>query len=156
LCGSRDRSWSRSAFQIHLSSEVLYTDILYRGGSMPRISIRRCAEVFSVQRCFQAVRLINRHAPLLGPLLAATFAIVAGWIASDYGAQYLFRDNERLDYFGLCDPGYPCIWKSARLHSALYATALMGLVWTLLQLKAGIRTQKNAILSRRSMLSCLA
>jgi hypothetical protein len=98
---------------------------------MPLISIRRCAEVFSVQRCFEAVRLINRHALLLGPLLAATFAIVAGWIASDYGAQYLFRDNERLDYFGLCDPGYPCIWKSARLHSALYATALMGLVWTL-------------------------
>jgi hypothetical protein len=98
---------------------------------MPLISIRRCAEVFSVQRCFQAVRLINRHALLLGPLLAVTFAIVAGWIATDYGAQYLFRDNERLDYFGLCDPGYPCVWKSARLHSALYATALMGLVWTL-------------------------
>jgi len=98
---------------------------------MPLISIRRCAEVFSAQRCFQALRLINRHALLLGPLLAVTFAIVAGWIAADYGAQYLFRDNERLDYFGLCDPGYPCIWKSARLHSALYATALMGLVWTL-------------------------
>jgi len=98
---------------------------------MPLISIRRCAEVFSAQRCFQALRLINRHALLLGPLLVATFAIVAGWIASDYGAQYLFRDNEHLDYFGLCDPGYPCIWKSARLHSALYATALMGLVWTL-------------------------
>jgi hypothetical protein len=98
---------------------------------MRLFNIKRCAEVFSVQRCFQAVRLINRHALLLGPLLAATFAIVAGWIASDYGAQYLFRDNEGLDYFSLCDPGYPCIWKSARLHSALYATALMGLVWTL-------------------------
>src|SRR5262245_8035255 len=117
---------------VHRSTQVLYTDILViREGAMPLISIRRCAEVFSAQRCFQALRLINRHALLLGPLLVATFAIVAGWIASDYGAQYLFRDNEHLDYFGLCDPGYPCIWKSARLHSALYATALMGLVWTL-------------------------
>jgi hypothetical protein len=90
------------------------------------IIVRRCAAVFSLQRSFQAVRLINGHALLLGPLLAATFAIVAGWIASEYGAPYLFRDNECLDYFGLCDPGYPCIWKSARLHSALYATGAHG------------------------------
>ncbi len=74
---------------------------------MPHVNIRRCVGMFSAKRCFETVRLINRYALLLGPLLLATFAIVADWIASDYGAQYLFRDNERLDHFGLCDPDYP-------------------------------------------------
>lgn len=74
---------------------------------MPLISIKRCAEVFSIRRCFQALQLINRHALLLGPLLAATFAIIAGWIAPDYGAQYLFRDNERLDYLVFVIPATP-------------------------------------------------
>jgi hypothetical protein len=85
----------------------------------------------SVRQCVDALKLINRHALLLGPLLALTFAIIAGSFATDYGAQYLFRDNQALDYLGRCPYTYLCLFQSARFHSALYATALMGLVWTL-------------------------
>lgn len=87
--------------------------------------------LMSIRRCVDALKLINRHALLLGPLLALTFAIVAGRFATDYGAQYLFRDNQDIDYLGRCPYTYLCLFQSARFHSALYATALMGLVWTL-------------------------
>jgi hypothetical protein len=74
--------------------------------------------------------LFNRHALLFAPLFCGTFCVMAGWIGTDYGVQYLFRDSrppesidlsERLLYFV----------RSTRLFSQLYATALMGLVWTL-------------------------
>ena len=85
-------------------------------------------------RVYNSLKLINRHALVLVPLLGLTFAIIAGWVTTDYGTQYLFRDNEPLEllaYFGLCEHTYLCILKSARFHTALYSTALMGMAWTL-------------------------
>ena len=72
---------------------------------------------------------------MLLPLLLLTFTLIAGWVATEYGTHYLFRDNEPrmlLEYLGRCgDHRLPCILTSARFHTALYATSLMGMVWTL-------------------------
>jgi hypothetical protein len=95
--------------------------------------IRRVTKT-NARRIYDALKLLNRHALVLVPLLLLTFSIIAGWVATDYGTHYLFRDNDPLElwrYFTLCDRNIPCIFSSARFHTALYATALMGMVWTL-------------------------
>lgn len=78
-------------------------------------------------RFFRSLKLVNRHALVLVPLLLLTFCIVAGWVATDFGTHYLFRDPDPLDlwgYFALCG-NVPCFLKSARFTTSLYATALM-------------------------------
>jgi Patatin-like phospholipase len=70
--------------------------------------------------------LINRNALFLVPLVGGTFLLMAGKIGTSYGTQYLFRDNQ----LGF-DSGWLLLAQSTRVFSALYATALMGLTWTL-------------------------
>src|SRR5262245_12166435 len=70
--------------------------------------------------------LINRNALFLVPLVCGTFLLMAGKIGTSYGTQYLFRDNQ----LGF-DSGWLLLAQSTRVFSALYATALMGLTWTL-------------------------
>jgi hypothetical protein len=70
--------------------------------------------------------LINRNALFLVPLVGGTFLLMAGKIGTSYGTQYLFRDNQ-LKF----DSGWLLLAQSTRVFSALYATALMGLTWTL-------------------------
>jgi hypothetical protein len=99
-----------------------------------RLNKIKRASLVNAQRVYNSLKLINRHALVLVPLLALTFAIIAGWVATEYGTQYLFRDNEPRDlgqYFRLCGHNIPCVLTSARFYTALYATSLMGMVWTL-------------------------
>ena len=87
----------------------------------------------NTMRVLRSLRLINRHALALAPLLLLTFAVIAGRVAPEFGMHYLFRDPDPLHllgYFGLCD-GFPCFLKSARFTTALYSTSLMGMVWTM-------------------------
>jgi hypothetical protein len=90
----------------------------------------------SVKHAFGSLKLANRHAFMLVPLLGLTFLLIAGWVGEEYGTHFLFRDNGPpglMGHLGFCD-WVPCILRSARFHTALYATALMGMTWTLLVL----------------------
>jgi hypothetical protein len=101
------------------------------GGEAPARVRRVCWAERSTARC--ALALFNRHALLLVPLLFGTFCVMAGWVARDYGMQYLFRDNQPLASLDASGFLY-FLLRSTRLFSQLYATALMGMMWTLFNL----------------------
>jgi len=66
----------------------------------------------------KAVVLFNRNALLFVPLVGGTFCIMAGWIGTSYGTQYLFRDNQPLEFGSAWEQLLP-LARSTRVFSGL-------------------------------------
>lgn len=68
------------------------------------------------------LKLINRHALLFLPLVGITSVAIAGGLLTVFGLDNLFKDDIERDWLTFIF--------SARVQTQVYATAVMGLVWS--------------------------
>jgi hypothetical protein len=71
---------------------------------------------------WSTLKLVNRHALLFLPLVGLTFVAIAGGLLTSFGLDNLFKDD--------IDRGWLNLIFSARVQTQVYATAVMGLVWS--------------------------
>ena len=87
------------------------------------------------------VKILSRQGFLLFPVVAGTFVIIAGGLGTEFGLPNLFRDLP-----GEFDrpPGLYTLFRSVSCQTQVFATALMGLIWTVFLLINQYENDKDA------------